>query len=160
MPVSKDKITGHQATSGHVPVNSAFTWSLLLSNAYQFCHSYVCELQHRSVHALDMNTNNVFVFLGLQYQWHQLSSNNFHHTCFIHKGLHAWKWPDLLTSKPHPLSTLGYHWADYTGTTLADAIAQWSSGDNPVLVCIIGTHWKTTGSTSTLGCHWNHTGLC
>ena len=21
-------------------------------------------------------------------------------------------------------------------------------------------HWKTTGATSTLGCHWNHTGWC
>ena len=51
------------------------------------------------------------------------------------------------------------HW-DATGTTLADASTQWCSSGDPVLICIIGTHWKTTGATSTLGCHWNHTGGC
>ena len=61
-----------------------------------------------------------------------------------------------------PNQTCQYTWIplDYTGTTLADAIAQWSSNGNPMLTCIIGTHWKTTGATSTLGCHWNHTGWC
>ena len=29
-----------------------------------------------------------------------------------------------------------------------------------VLIDITGTHWKTTGATITLGCHWNHTGWC
>ena len=53
------------------------------------------------------------------------------------------------------------HWSHkYTGTTLADASTQWCSSGDPVLICIIGTHWKTTGATSTLGCHWNHTGWC
>ena len=47
-----------------------------------------------------------------------------------------------------------------TGTSLADAITQWYSSGNQELFCIIGTHWKTTGATSTLGCHWNHTGWC
>ena len=78
-----------------------------------------------------------------------------------------------MTSKPDSVSTLGYHWTDRTGrplepqvhwdatgTTLADASIQWCSSGDPVLICIIGTHWKTTGATSTLGCHWNHTGSC
>ena len=78
-----------------------------------------------------------------------------------------------MTSKPDYVSTLGYHWADRTGrplepqvhwdatgTTLADASTQWCSSGDPVLICMIGTHWKTTGFTSTLGCHWNHTGWC
>ena len=78
-----------------------------------------------------------------------------------------------MTSKPDYVSTLGYHWTDHTGrplepqvhwdatgTTLADASTQWCSSGDPVLICIIGTHWKTTGATSTLGCHWNHTGWC
>ena len=64
-----------------------------------------------------------FVYFGLQFKWNQLSSNTFSHTSCIHKELHAGKWPDLNTSKPYTLSTLGYHWTDYTGTTLADAIA-------------------------------------
>ena len=78
-----------------------------------------------------------------------------------------------MTSKPDSVCTLGYHstdrtgrplepqvhW-DATGTTLADASTQWCSSGDPVLICIIGTHWKTTGATSTLGCHWNHTGRC
>ena len=141
-------------------LNPAFTWSLLLSNAYQFCSSNVWELQHHSVHALDMGTIIVYVYLGLQYKWNQLSSNNSRHSSCIHKGLHAGKWSDLVTSIPKAPNTLVYHWADCTGTTQADAIAQWSSNENPVLICIIGKHWKTTGATSTLGCHWNHTGWC
>ena len=88
-------------------------------------------------------------------------------------GSHAGKWPDLMTSEPDSVSTLEYHWTDHTGrplephvhcdatgTTLADANTQWCSSGDPVLTCIIGTHWKTTGATSTLGCHWNHIGWC
>ena len=130
-------------------------------------------LQHYSVHAFDMSTIIVFVYLGLQVIWNQFSSNNSHHTGCINKGWHAGKWPDLMTSKPDSVSTLGYHWTDHTGrplepqvhwdairTTLADASTQWCSSGDPVLICIIGTHWKTTGATGTLGCHWNHTGWC
>ena len=114
-----------------------------------------------------------FVYMGLQVIWNQFSSNNSHHTSCIHQGWHAGKWPDLMTSKPDSVSTLGYHWTDHTGrrlepqvhwdatgTTLADASTQWCSSGDPVLICIIGTHWKTTGATGTLGCHWNHTGWC
>ena len=130
-------------------------------------------LQHYSVHAFDMSTIIVFVYLGLQVKWNQFSSNNSHHTSCIHKGSHAGKWLDLMTSKPDSVSTLGYHWTyhtgrplepqvhwDATGTTLADASTQWCSSGDPVLIFIIGTHWKTTGATSTLECHWNHTGWC
>ena len=28
------------------------------------------------------------------------------------------------------------------------------------LICIIGIHWKTFGTTSTVGYHWKHTGWC
>ena len=128
---------------------------------------------HHSVHAFDMSIIIVFVYLGLQVKWNQFSSNNSLHSSCIQKGSHAGKWPDLMTSKPDSVSTLGYHWTDHTGrplepqvhcnatgTTLADASTQWCSSGNPVLICIIGTHWKTTGATSTLGYHWNHTGWC
>ena len=37
MPVWNDKMKEHQSASGQVSVNSAFTWSLLLCNGYQFC---------------------------------------------------------------------------------------------------------------------------
>ena len=124
-------------------------------------------LQHHSVHAFDMSTIIVVVYLGLQVKWNQFSSNNSHHTSCIHKRLHAGKWPDLMTSKPDYISTLGYQWTDHTGrplasqvhldatgTTLADA--QWCSNGDPVLICIIGTHWKTTGRP--LEAHWKHTG--
>ena len=47
------------------------------------------------------------------------------------------------------------HW-DATGTTLADASTQWCSSGDPVLICIIGTHWKT--SRKPLEDHWKHTG--
>ena len=166
MPVWNDKMVGHQQASGQVSVYSAFTWSLLFCNGYQFCSYYMWVLQHYSVHVFDMITIIVFVYLGLQVKWNQFSSNNSHHTSCIHKGSHAGKWPDLMTSKPDAVSTLGYHWTDHTGrpleprvhwdatgTTLADASTQWCSSGDPVLICIIGTHWKTTGATSTLGCH-------
>ena len=105
------------------------------------------------------------MYLGLQVKWNQFSSNNSHHTSCIHKGLHAGKWPDLMTSKPDSVSTLGYHtrrplepqvhW-DATGTTLSDVSTRWCSSGNPVLICIIGTHWNTTGRP--LEDHWKHTG--
>ena len=128
-------------------------------------------LQHHSAHVFDMSIIIVFVYLRWQVTWNQLSSNNSHHTSCIHKGSHAGKWPDLMTSKPDSVSTLGYHWTDHTGrplepqvhwdatgTTLADASTQWCSSGAPVLICIIGTHWKTTGATSTLEDHWKATG--
>ena len=75
-----------------------------------------------------------------------------------------------MTSKPDSVSTLGYHWTyrtgrplepqvhwDATGTTLADASTQWCSSGDPVLICIIGTHWKTTGKP--LEDHGKHTGI-
>ena len=75
-----------------------------------------------------------------------------------------------MTSKPDSVSTLGYHWTahtgrplepqvhwDATGTTLADASTQWCPSGDPVLICIIGTHWKTTGKP--LEDHWKHTGI-
>ena len=74
-----------------------------------------------------------------------------------------------MTSKPDSVSTLGYHWTDHTGkplepqvhwdatgTTLADTSTQWCPSGNPVLICIIGTHWKTTGKP--LEDHWKHIG--
>ena len=125
-----------------------------------------------SVQAFDVITIIVFVYLGLQVKWNQFSSNNSHHTSCV-QGSHAGKWPDLMTSKPDSVSTQGYHWTDHTGrplepqinwnatgTTLADTSTQWCSSGGPVIICIIGTHWKTTGATSKLGCHWNHTGWC
>ena len=115
-------------------------------------------LQHYSVHAFDMSTIIVSVYLGLQVKWNQFSS----------KGSHAGKWPDLMTSKPDSVGTLGCHWTDRTGrplepqvhwdaigTALADASTQWCSSGNPVLICIIGTHWKATGTP--LEHHWNTT---
>ena len=87
-----------------------------------------------------------------------------------------------MTSKPDSVSTLGYHWTHYTGTTLTDAINQWSSCGNPeISLCIIGrplepqVHWNATGTpladASTqwypggnpvliriIGTHWKTTG--
>ena len=144
----RDCNSGQQAASWQVSANSAFTWSLLLCNGYQFCSSNVWVFQHRSMHALDMSTIIVLVYLGLKFKWNQLSSNNSCHTSCIHKGFLAGKWPDLMTFKPDSANTLGYQLTDYTGTTLADAITQWCPSGNPVLICIIRTlqdHWEATG---------------
>ena len=109
MPVWNDKMAGHQSASGQVSVTSAFTWSLLLYNGYQFCSKLMWVLQQHSVHAFDMSTIIVLVYLGLQVKWIQSNPNNSHHTSCIHKGLHVVKWPDLMTCKPDSVSTLGYH---------------------------------------------------
>ena len=91
-------------------------------------------LQHYSVHAFDMSTIIDFMYLGLQVKWNQISSNNSHHTSCIHKGVTWWEvaWPNDLQTRL----------CQYTGIPL------------------IRPHWKTTGATSILGCHWNHTGWC
>ena len=47
------------------------------------------------------------------------------------------------------------HW-NAIGTTLAITSTQWYSNGNPVLVCMIGTHWKTAGRQ--LEDYWKHTG--
>ena len=143
-----DKMVGHQAASGQVSVNSTFTWSLVLCKAYRFCSRNEWVHHHHLVNALNMSTIIVLLYLRLKFKWNQLISNNSRHTSFIHKGLLPGMGPDLMTSKQDAVSKLGYHWTNYTGTTLAYAIAQWSYSGNPVLICIIGTHWLTTGATS------------
>ena len=127
-------------------------------------------LQHYSVHAFDMSTIIIFVYLGLQVKWNQFNSSNSHHTSCIHKGSHAGKPPDLMTSKSDSVSTLGYHLTDHTGrplelqvhwdgtgTTLADASSQWCLSGDPVLICIIGTledHWSHKCTGMPLEPHW------
>ena len=114
-----------------------------------------------------MGTIIVFVYLALQFKWNQFSSNNSHHTICIHKGLHAGKWPNLMTSKPNSVSTHGYHWTDHTGrplepqvhwdatgTTLADASTQWCSSGDPVLFAWL----EHTGRPLEPRVHYNATG--
>ena len=109
MPVWNDRMAGHQQASAQVSVYSTCAWSLLPCIGCQLCCYHMWVLQHSSVHAFDMSTIIVFVYLGLQVKWNQLSSNNSQHTSCIHKGSHAEKWPDLMTSKPDSVGTLGYH---------------------------------------------------
>ena len=68
MSFLNDKMTGHQAVSKHVSGKSDFTWSLLLSSAYQFCFSGVWLLEHHSVHVLDMSTIIVFLCIWVAVQ--------------------------------------------------------------------------------------------
>ena len=85
-----------------------------------------------------------FVYLGFQFKWNQLLAIP---VVYI-KGLHAGKWPGPMTSRPDFVSTLEYHWTDYTGT-------HWlmiSPSGLPVAI--------QRGATRTLGCHWNHTDWC
>ena len=106
---------------------------------------------------------------GVATQMKSVELKQYHHTSCTHKGSHAGKWPDPMTSKPDYVGTLGYHWLDHngvpvaiqcwyallehtgrplepqvhwdaTGTTLADASTQWCRCGDPVLICIIGTH--------------------
>ena len=74
--------------------------------AYVVHHDLKCKTVFNNN---DMSTVIVFVYLGLQVKWNESSSNNSHHTSSMHKGLHDGKWPDLMTSQPDSVSTLGYH---------------------------------------------------
>ena len=154
MQVWNDKMAGQQSVSGQVSVNSALTWSSLFYNGYELCSQNMSVLQHHPVHAFDMSTIIVFVYLGLHVKWNQFTSNNSHHTSCIHKGLHAGKWPDLITSKSDSDSTLGYHWTDHTGTplepqvhwdatgtTLADASSQFCPSHLKTTGIPLETHW-------------------
>ena len=139
-------MTREQAANGQASINSAFTWSLLLSNAYQFCSSNIWVLHY--VHALDMSICIFFVYLGLQYKWNQLSSNNSRHTSCIHKGWVAcWEvtWPNDLHSRRSqytgiPLDKL--HW-NQTGWFCGPVVFHWQSSVNL-------HNWNT------LEDHWSH----
>ena len=113
----------------------------------------------------------MWIWVTLQFKWDQLSPNNSLHTSCIHKGFIAGKCPDLLTSKPdagsalmlspsdlpvttqsfnhlHNWSTLEDHWSNkFTGMPLEPHWLMLAPSGKPVLICIIGTQWRTTGST-------------
>ena len=126
-------------------------------------------LQRHSVHAFDINTIIILCIWGCKsndISWVQTTLTI---SVVYLRGRMQGKWPDLMTSKPDFVSTLGYHWTDHTGrplepqvhwdatgTTLADASTRWCPSGDPVLICIIGTHWETTGKP--LEDHWKHTG--
>ena len=133
MSVWNDKMVRHQAASVQVSVDSAFTWSSWLCNAYRFCSWNVWILQHHSVHALDMSSIKVFVYLGLQFKWNQLSPNNSRHTSCLHKGLHAGSGrslnPQVHDDATHPV------------------VSQWQSGVNLHNGNTLEDHWKLTGNT-------------
>ena len=109
---------------------------------------------------------SVCVF-GVASHMKSFSSNNSHHTSCIHKGWHAGKWPDLMTSKPDYVSTLGYHWTDHTGrplepqvhwdatgATLADASTQWRSSVNLHNWNTLEDHWSHRYTGMPLEPHW------
>ena len=129
------------------------TSSIHMSTSTSLCACLWCE-HHYS-----------FCVFGVT--WNQLSSNNSHHTSCIRKGSHAGKWPDLMTSKPDSVSTLGYHWTDHTGrplepqvhwnatgTTLADASTQWRSSVNWHNWNTLEDHWSHKYTGMPLEPHW------
>ena len=91
-------------------------------------------LQHYSVHAFDMSIIIVFVYLELQSQMKSVYLKQLSPYQLYTLGVACWEvtWPNDLQTR----------FCQYTGIPL----------DRP--------HWKTAGATSTLGCHWNHTGWC
>ena len=147
MPVWNDKMAGHQPATW----TGVCTYSLYLEfTAPQWIP--VLLLTHVSTSTspcacLWYKHHYSFCVFGVASQIKSVNSKNSHHTSCIHKGLHAGRWPDLMTSKPDSVSTLGCHW-NQTGWCQHPVVFQWRS----VLICIIGTHWNTTGRP--LETHW------
>ena len=107
--------------------------------------------------------------MRLQVKWNQLSSNNLTIAVVYIRGRmlgsDLTQWPPNQILSVHWDTTgqtaLEDHWSHkYTGMPLEPHWLMLAPSGVPVLICIIGTHWKTTGATSTLACHWNHTGWC
>ena len=113
-------------------------------------------LQHHAVHVFDMSTVIVFVYLELQVKWSQFNSVVYIRGCMLGSGLTWWPqnqilsvhWntPGKTTLEPE------VHW-DATWATLADASTQCCPSDDPVIICIIGTHWDATEKKR--DDHWN-----
>ena len=146
-----------EAASGQVSVNSVLlgvnSSPMQTSSALQ-----TCEYINITVHALYMSTIIVFVYLGLQYKWNQLSSNNSRHTSVEC----CWEvtWPnDLHTRRSQyteiPLDRLDWN---HTCWCYRPVAFQWQSKVN-LNWNTLEDHWSHK-YTSTLGCHWNHTSWC
>ena len=85
MPVWNDKMAAQQAPSGQVSVISAFTWSLLLCNAYQFCSSNVWIRQYHFVQYLGYEHHYSFLYISNEISLAQTTR----HTSGIHTEMHA-----------------------------------------------------------------------
>ena len=107
-----------------------------------------------------------FVYLGLEVKRNQFSSNNSHHTSCIHKGSHAGKWPDLITSKPD--FGIPVHW-DTTGQTTLEVHKctgmplepHWlmlAPSGVPVAIQCLFAYLEHTGRPLEPEVHWDATG--
>ena len=73
----------------------------------------------------------------------------------VYTGWSSVHWDATGMPLVYPVYT-GIPLGDPENTWLADASTQWCPSGEPVLICIIGTHWKTTGKP--LEDHLKHTG--
>ena len=104
--------------------------------------------QHHSVHALDVGTIIVFVNLGLQFNWNQLSANKSRHRSCIIRG--CMQGSDLTEWCPNQM--LLVHWVTIKQTTLEPhwlmyhpVVFQWQSSGNLHNCNTLEDHWKATG---------------
>ena len=110
--------------------------------------------QHHSQHALYLGTNIVLCIRGCSSNKSSLAERTLA-IQVVYMCLHADMWLDLMTSKADAFSTLGYHWADNTGTTLDDAITQWQSRAHHVHNWnILEYHWRYRYTGMPLEPHW------
>ena len=126
-----EKMAGQYIASGQVSVDSAYTWSLLLCNGYQFWSSNVWVLQHHYVHALDMNTIMFFVYLGFQFKWNQLSSKQL---LLYQLRIACWKvtWSNDLQTRFCQCTGIPQdrlHW-NHTGCCYHPVVFHWQSSVN------------------------------
>ena len=178
MPVWNDEMVGHQAANEQASVSSASIWRLLLCNAYRLSPSDVWVIPHHSLHAFDMRTIKIFVYFVLQFNKTHLAQTTFAIPVV------CWEvtWPADFQTRccQYTGIPLGWlHW-NHTGWCYHPVVFQWKSSSNlrncnrledhwshkytrkplePVLICIIGAHWKIHWKTTwgTLETHWQPT---
>ena len=157
MPVWNDKMAGHQAASGQVSVNSAFTWNLLLCNEYQFCSSNVWVLQHNSVHDLDMSTIIVLYIWG--WSSNAISLTQTTSPCQLYTyEVACWE-----VTSPNDLQTRScqytgisldrLHW-NHTGWCYHPVVSQWQSSVDLHNWNTLEDHWSHKYTGMPLEPHW------
>ena len=148
-------MTGQQAACGQVSLNSAFSWSLLLSTAYNICSSSVWALQQHCV-CLGYEHHYSFCVFGGCNTKKSAKPKQLPPCQLFTEGVACWEvtWPnDLKTRRSQytgiPLDRL--HW-NHTGWCYRPMVFLWHSSVNLHKWNTLGDHWSHKCTEMPLEC--------